>query len=338
MTPDAATAGRRMSSGLLWLGIIVTVFAALPFLGLPNFFLQQAFPLFFFIALAQSWNILGGYTGYLSLGHAGFVGIGGYAVAIPYFLLGWSPFLTFPLAAIAAGLLALVIGAICFRIRGSYFLIATMLVLFILQTLAVNLRSITNGANGIDMPLFTTNFVLEGRIWYYCGFVLVIVTSLVAFLIERSRFGLNLMAIREDEDVARTMGVRVVHCKAYAFVVSAALAGILGAFYSYRAHTIEPSTAFNLDLSAAPILMAILGGSRNWIGPIVGAIVFHVISTTLTLSVGNEYSELVFAAFLATVVLLLPEGLMGLLSAARGPRRDGATEKVSRTLADEAGK
>lgn len=306
--------------GLTLLAGIVVVFAILPFLGMSNFYLQQAFPLFFFIALAQSWNILGGYTGYLSLGHAGFVGIGGYAVAIPFFLYGWSPFITFPLAAIAAGLLALIIGAICFRIRGSYFLIATMLVLYILQTLAVNLRPITNGPNGIDLPLFTTNFLLEGRIWYYCGLALVILTALVAFLIERSRFGLNLMAIREDEDVARTMGVRVVHCKAYAFVISAAMAGVLGAFYSYRAHTIEPSTAFNIELSAAPILMAILGGSRNWIGPIIGATVFHVISTTLTLSVGNEYSDLVFAAFLAIVVLVLPEGLMGAWSAARTRR------------------
>ncbi len=321
----------------MWPAVIIAVFAALPFAGLSNFYLQQAFPLFFFIALAQSWNILGGYTGYLSLGHAGFVGIGGYAVAIPFFLLGWSPFVTFPLAAIAAGLLALIIGAICFRIRGSYFLIATMLVLFILQTLAVNLRPLTNGPNGIDMPLFTTNFLIEGRIWYYCGLALVFLTAFVAFLIERSRFGLNLMAIREDEDDARTMGVRVLHCKAYAFVISAALAGVLGAFYSYRAHTIEPSTAFNLELSAAPILMAILGGSRNWIGPIIGAAVFHVISTTLTLSVGNEYSDLVFAAFLAIVVLLLPEGLMGLWSNVRARRADRASPPSAR-LADEAAK
>jgi branched-chain amino acid transport system permease protein len=310
-------ANKNILSGLSRDLIIITglliLLLILPFLGLSNFFLQQAFTLFFFIALAQSWNILGGYTGYLSLGHAAFLGIGGYAVAIPYYLLGWSPFWTFPIAGIAAGLLALAIGVICFRIKGSYFLIATMLVLFILQTLAVNLRTITNGANGIDMPLFTTNFMLEGRIWYYCGFAMVVLTSATAFMIERSRFGLNLMAIREDEDVARTMGVRVVHCKAYAFIISAAFVGVLGAIYSYRAHSIEPSTAFNLELSAAPILMAILGGSRNWVGPIIGAIVYHVISTTLTLLVGNEYSELLFAAFLVVVVLLLPEGLMGLI-------------------------
>ena len=311
--PDAHPARTQAAT----IGAIVLCGVALPFLPVADFYIQQAFVLFFFIALAQSWNILGGYSGYLSLGHAAFVGMGGYTVASLYFLFGASPFWTFPLAGVAAAIVALIIGAICMRIRGSYFLIATMLVLFIMQSLALNLRPVTNGANGIDLPLFTDDYELEGRIWYFCGLALAIATSGIAFLIEHSRFGLNLMAIREDEDVARTMGVRVVHCKAAAFVISAALAGIAGAFYTYRAHIIEPFTAFSLDLSAAPILMAIMGGSRKWIGPIVGATIFDVISTTLTLSVGNESSDIVFALFLILVVLLLPQGLVGLAATLR---------------------
>lgn len=324
-----------MRTAMIWWGIALVV-AALPSLGLPNFYVQQGFPLFFFIALAQSWNILGGYTGYLSLGHAGFVGVGGYTVGVLFYLFKWSPFVTWPLAAVTAGALALLIGAICFRIRGSYFLIATMLVLFILQTLAVNLKGLTNGANGIDLPLFTDDFMFEGRLWYYAGLGAVVVTCIVAWAIERSSFGLNLMAIREDEDVARSMGVRVVHCKAYAFVISAALAGIIGAMYSYRAHTIEPSTAFSLELSAAPILMAILGGSRNWVGPVIGAAIFHTISTTLTLSIGNEYSDLVFAAILITVVLVLPQGLTGLFDRRR--KAQPVAPAVDAPLATEAAK
>lgn len=297
---------------LLSAGIIAVVLAALvPLLPISSFYLQSAFKLLFFMALAQSWNILGGYTGYLSLGHASFVGIGGYTVGCLYFLLGLSPFITFPLSAVTAGVLALIIGVICFRIRGSYFLIATMLVLFILTTLASNLRRLTNGADGIDLPLFT-DFATEARIWFYVGLGLVVLTSSIACYIERSSFGLNLMAIREDEDVARTMGVKVVRCKAIAFVISAALAGLLGAFYTYRAHVIEPFAAFSVELSAAPILMAILGGSRTWLGPIIGAAVYDVVSTALTLMIGNEYSDMVFAAFLAGVVLLLPNGLIGL--------------------------
>lgn len=312
------TRGGGMTLLFVLLGCLV-----LPFTPLPDFYIQQAFVLFFFVALAQSWNILGGYSGYLSLGHAAFVGVGGYTIASLHFLFGLSPFLTFPLAAVTSALLALIIGAICLRIRGSYFLIATMLVLFIMQSLALNLQPVTNGADGIDLPLFTDNFSLEGEVWYFCGLALAVVTTAVAYGIEHSRFGLNLMAIREDEDVARAMGVRVVHCKAAAFVVSAALAGVAGAFYTYRAHIIEPFTAFSLDLSAAPILMAILGGSRNWVGPIVGAAIFDIISTTLTLSVGNEYSDIVFALFLIAVVLLLPQGLVGLAARLRPPRIAG---------------
>lgn len=291
---------------------IAAAAAALPFMTMPDFYLQMSFDILFFAALAQSWNILGGYTGYLSLGHSSFVGIGGYTIACLFFAFRWSPFFTFPLAAVIAALLALLIGVICFRIRGSYFLIATMLVLFILQTLATNLTPITNGADGINLPLFT-DFAVESRIWFYVGLGLVVLTTLTAFFIEHSHFGLNLMAIREDEDVARTMGVKVVHCKAAAFAISAAFAGLLGAAYAYRAHVIEPTTAFSVDMSAAPIMMAILGGSRNWMGPLLGAVLFQSVSTALTLYVGNEYSDMLFAIFLIVVVLLLPGGIVGLL-------------------------
>jgi branched-chain amino acid transport system permease protein len=299
--------------------VLVLLCAALPFVGMSDFYVQQAFVVFFYAALAQSWNILGGYTGYLSLGHAAFVGIGGYTVAVFYHLFGWSPFVTFPVGAAFAALLAIVIGVLCFRLRGSYFLIATMLILFIMQSLALNLASLTNGATGIDLPLFTSDFSLEARLWYFCGLALLVVVSSVAIVIERSDFGLNLMAIREDESVARSMGVRVVKCKAAAFAISAALAGLLGGFYALRAHTIEPFSAFSIDMAAAPILMSVLGGSRSWIGPIVGAAIFEVISTVLTFLIGNEYSDILFALFLILVVLFLPRGVMGTLQ--RKPSR-----------------
>jgi branched-chain amino acid transport system permease protein len=313
------THARSPAAGFAITAALALVCLALPFVGLPLFYVQQAFLLFFFSALAQSWNILGGYGGYLSFGHVAFVGLGGYTVGILYYKLGLSPFITFPLAGVTSSILALIIGAICFRIRGSYFLIATMLVLFILQSLALNLRDLTNGSNGIDLPLFTNDYRFEARLWYYCGFGALVVTSLVAYAVERSTFGLNLNAIREDEDVARTMGVRTVQVKAAAFMLSAALAGMLGAMYTYRAHVIEPIGGFSIEVSAAPILMAILGGSRTWVGPIIGAVIFQTISIGLAVSFGNEYSNVVFSLFLIVVVLLLPEGLVGLARRSRKP-------------------
>ena len=313
------THARSPAAGFAITAVLALICLALPFVGLPLFYVQQAFLLFFFSALAQSWNILGGYGGYLSFGHVAFVGLGGYTVGILYYKLGLSPFITFPLAGVTSSILALIIGAICFRIRGSYFLIATMLVLFILQSLALNLRDLTNGSNGIDLPLFTNDYRFEARLWYYCGFGALVVTSLVAYAVERSTFGLNLNAIREDEDVARTMGVRTVQVKAAAFMLSAALAGMLGAMYTYRAHVIEPIGGFSIEVSAAPILMAILGGSRTWVGPIIGAVIFQTISIGLAVSFGNEYSNVVFSIFLIVVVLLLPEGLVGLARRSRKP-------------------
>ena len=313
------TQARSPAAGFTITAALALVCVALPLVGLPLFYVQQAFLLFFFSALAQSWNILGGYGGYLSFGHVAFVGLGGYTVGILYYKLGLSPFITFPLAGVTSSILALIIGAICFRIRGSYFLIATMLVLFILQSLALNLRDLTNGSNGIDLPLFTNDYRFEARLWYYCGFGALVVTSLVAYAVERSTFGLNLNAIREDEDVARTMGVRTVQVKAAAFMLSAALAGMLGAMYTYRAHVIEPIGGFSIEVSAAPILMAILGGSRTCVGPIIGAVIFQTISIGLAVSFGNEYSNVVFSLFLIVVVLLLPEGLVGLAKRSRKP-------------------
>lgn len=314
----------------IWIGlVVVALLLALPYSGVPLFYVQQAFIIFFFAALTQSWNILGGYGGYLSLGHAAFVGMGGYVVGILYLRFGLSPFLTLPFAALAAAALALLIGAICFRIRGSYFLIATMLVLFILQSLALNLKGLTNGANGIDLPLFTMDFRVEAHIWYYVGLACVVGATIVAILIERSRFGLSLMAIREDEDVARTMGVRTVQVKAAAFAISAAMAGILGAIYTYRAHVIEPFSAFSVQMSAAPILMAILGGSRTWAGPLLGAAIFQSLSIALTVLLGNEFSHIIFAVFLIVVVLLLPNGLIGLI------KRRRSAPRVSASTAEE---
>jgi branched-chain amino acid transport system permease protein len=299
----------------------------IPWVGLPDIYSEVGFLLFAYTALSLSWNILGGYAGYLSLGHGAFAGMGGYTVAWLLLRFHWSPFLTFPLAAVSAGLLALVIGVICFRIRGPYFFIATMLVLFIMQSLALNLRWLTNGSAGINLPLFTTDYVFENRLWYYIGFGLALGAAIAAILVEKSFFGLNLVAIREDEDVAQTMGVRVVWNKAAAFTLSASIAGIVGAFYTYRAHYIEPNSAFDFTLSAAAVLAAVLGGSRTWVGPIIGTLVYEGISLGLVFTVGNMFNGAVFALLLIAVVLLLPDGLIGLF------RRGGPSNPATRLRA-----
>jgi branched-chain amino acid transport system permease protein len=313
----------RRRLALTIVACMVVGLAVAPWVGLPLVLFQVAFLLFFYLGLSESWNILGGYGGYLSFGHGTFVGIGGYTIAVLLDRFGWPPFWTFPLAGLSAGLMALLIAAVALRIRGPYFLIATMLVLFIVQSAAFNLRGLTHGALGIDLPLFTRDFVAETLVWYYVGLVFAILSCGVAWAVERSRFGLALMAIREDEEVARSTGVRVVRVKTLAFVLSAAMAGLLGAAFTYRAHVIEPVTGFSLDLSAAPVLMAILGGTRTWLGPLVGSVLYVTISTEVATRIGGDWNSLLFASFLILVVFLLPTGLLGasrqLLSAVARP-------------------
>jgi branched-chain amino acid transport system permease protein len=292
-----------------------------PWVGLPEVFVSATFLIFAYAALSLSWNLLGGYAGYLSLAHAAFVGIGGYTVAILLFRYKISPFVTFWIGGILAALVAAVIGVVCLRIRGAYFFIATLLVVFIFQALAYNLRGITKGAAGIDLPLFTFDGDVEDRIWYYVGLALMVGAAAVAIAIEHSWFGLNLTAIREDEEVARAMGVRVVQSRLIAYMLSAGFAGVVGAFYFYRAHYIEPVAGFDFSLSAAPVLGAILGGSRTWLGPIAGVLVYEGMSLVLTLTVGNQYNGVIYAVLLILVVVMLPQGLVGLARSALGTFR-----------------
>jgi branched-chain amino acid transport system permease protein len=302
-----------VSTGLAVAAGVILVLALVPWIPVPEVYVGAAFVLFSYAALALSWNLLGGYAGYLSLAHALFVGLGGYTVAILLQHFQWSPFATFWIGGIVAAVVAAGIGVVCLRIRGAYFFIATLLVVFIGQALAFNLRGLTGGAPGLNIPLFTFDGDFEDRIWYYIGLALVVGAAIVAIAIERSWFGLNLTAIREDEDVARAMGVRVVQSRLIAYMISAGIAGMVGGFYFYRAHYIGPTSAFDFSLSAAPVLGSILGGSRTWLGPIVGTLVYEGLSLGLVLYIGNEYNGVIYAVLLIAVVIILPQGIVGLI-------------------------
>lgn len=302
----------------LYLAGATLLLFVIPVVQPPTLVLQVAFLVFAYAALAQSWNVFAGYSGYTNISHSAFLGVGGYTVAVLYRQFGWIPFVTFPVGGLMAAILALVIGAICLRVRGHYFLVATLLVMFIIQSLALNLKSLTNGASGIDLPLFTRDVALETLVWYYVGLALMVSTALIAVFIERSRFGLNLMAIREDEDVASSMGVRTSSTKALGFAISAFCCGVVGAMYVYRAHIVEPFGLFAFGTAVAPILMAILGGTRTWLGPIIGAFVLQIVATLLVYLIGTEINALVLAVFLIVIVLVMPEGLLGF---ARRPGR-----------------
>ena len=262
------------------------------------------------VALAQSWNLLGGYTRYLSLGHVTFFGIGAYTSAICLNDYGISPFLTAPLGGVIAALLALIIGYPSLRLRGPYFSVATLSIAFLAQVVAFNSTPM-GGGYGIQLPSLPLPIWQTEAVFYFVFLALAAIVVWWARKMERSRFGLALLAIRNDEDVAEVFGVNVVRTKLKAFVVSAFFPGVVGGLFAYQISYIDPHSAFDIGLSIDMLLMTMLGGAGRWAGPIVGATVVYLLSQTLSFIIPSELNRVVFGIILVLVVFAMPHGIIG---------------------------
>lgn len=282
-----------------------------------------------FAALAQGWNVLGGYGGYLNLGTAAFFGIGAYTTAILNYELGWSPFATAVLAGVAAVVLALVIGIPSLRIRGVYFAILTLVLTFLMQQLAFSIP-ITRGALGIFVvPLGLGQRGLE-QTFYFIFLGLAILATAVAWRVEHSRFGYALVAIKEDEDAAAVLGVRTTETKMKAFAIGAFIMGVVGGLFAQRVGFIDPDGAFLLSYAINPVIIAMYGGAGTWQGPLIGAPLVVIIDEVLRVAFGGigifgpnvpaESSSLIFGAILIVVALFARQGVMGLLRPTGGSR------------------
>ena len=211
---------------------------------------------------AAAWNIFSGYSGYLALGHAVFFGTGGYAVALAardwHVAGGWPVFRLLPFGGIVAGLIAIPVGLVALRTRRHTFVVVTIAIFFIFQLAATNL-GFTGGTSGILLPIAPFSAANYNQPFYYVAFVILIATVLVSWGVRRSRFGLQLLAIRDDEDRALGLGVKTRRLKLIAFVISAVPIGMVGGLYFYFVGQIFPQFAFDplFDLSIA--LMAFLG-------------------------------------------------------------------------------
>jgi branched-chain amino acid transport system permease protein len=282
-----------------------------------------------FWALAQGWNILGGYGGYLNLGAAAFFGVGAYTTAILNHHFGWSPFLTLVLAGAVAVLLAVMFGVPSLRIRGVYFAILTLVLTFLMQRLAFSLP-FTRGALGLFVdPLDLGQRGLE-QLFYFSFLGVALLATLVAWRVEHSRFGYALVAIKEDEDAATVLGVRTTATKMKAFAIGAFIMGVVGGLFSQRIGFIDPDAAFSLTYSINPVIIAMYGGAGTWQGPMIGAPIVVIISEILRITFGGtglfgpvvpaEVSRLVFGAILIVVALLARRGIMGMLRPSGGSR------------------
>jgi ABC-type branched-subunit amino acid transport system ATPase component/ABC-type branched-subunit amino acid transport system permease subunit len=260
---------------------------------------------------AISWNIVSGYTGYVSLGQSAFLGIGAYAVAIVSLKSGFSPFLVSPLGGMAAALVALAVGFIVMRTRGHAFVIITIAVLLLFQTIALNTSSITGGSNGLTLPLPAWSVDIQNFPFYYSMLGLMVLTQLSSVWIRRSKFGTGLIAIREDEGKAAAIGIHTVRYKVLSFVASAVFLGVAGGIYAYYLTFIDPRGMFDILVSVSIVLAVLVGGKGTVWGPLLGAFIVQPLNEATNVYAEGSQSRLVFfGAMLVLVVLFLPNGIV----------------------------
>ncbi len=267
-----------------------------------------------FMASATSWNAFSGYSGYISLGHAAFFGTGAYILAIlaERFNIpaGESMFALVPVAGLGAAVVAVPFGLIALRTRRHTFVVITIAVFFTFQLMAYNL-SITQGSSGIQVPSPNWAAATYNNPYYYVALGIVVFAMAVSWGIRRSVFGLQLLAIRDDEDRARGLGVPAGRVKLVAFVISAVPIGMCGAVYAYFLGQIFPQFAFNplFDLSVA--LMALFGGLGTLTGPLLGALVLESLQQYFTIQFTNgDLYLLVYGALFLLVLLWMPRGVI----------------------------
>lgn len=299
--------------GLLALLVFVIVF---PVLISPSTTVTASavFTLIFAIAVT-GWNIFSGYTGYVSLGHSVFYGFGAYTIAlasqdwnIPG---GFAPFLVLPLAALVCGVVALPLGWIALRTRRHTFVVVTIAFLFIFQLLAYNLRVITHGSAGIFMPITPWNADVFDLPFYYVALAVLLLTILTSWWVRQSKYGLGLLAIRDDEDRALGLGVKTGAFKLSAYILSAIFVGMAGALFAYYVGIIYPQFGFDPVVDVTIALMAFLGGLGTLVGPLVGALIVEPLQHYLDLQIGgNGLNLIIYGALFLAIILVLPQGIV----------------------------
>ncbi len=278
-----------------------------------------------FMAATTAWNIFSGYSGYLALGHAVFFGSGGYAVALAardwHFKGGWDVFALLPFAGLVAALIAIPIGLVALRTRRHTFVVVTIAIFFIFQLAAFNL-GFTGGTSGITFPFATFPVATYNNPFYYVALAILVLAVAMSWAVRRSRFGLQLLAIRDDEDRALGLGVKTRRVKLIAFVLSAFPVGMVGGLYFYFLGQIYPQFAYDPLFDVSLALMGFLGGIGTLVGPLLGALVLEALQQYFTQSFSGTGTYLIiYGVLFLVVILLLPRGVVPSLTALWQRRR-----------------
>lgn len=267
-----------------------------------------------YAAYAVAWNFMGGFTGYISLGHAAYAGLGGYATALLVIHTGMNPWVALALGALGTALLAVPIGIASLRVRGASFVIVSIALVLIMLLVAQSLGDLTRGSEGLRVPRPFGPEVMreEQHIRFYFIYVAVIAVALLLWwAIDRSQFGAGLKAIREDEDKAEALGVPTFRYKLMVFVISAFFTALAGGLYSLWFGNLDPVFQFSILAGSYMVLMSLFGGLRSLFGPVLGAVVVGYAMEVFKAYYGDTQLHLVgLGLLLALVVLFMPEGVL----------------------------
>jgi branched-chain amino acid transport system permease protein len=325
-------AGAAERSGTPWAkvgiwAVVAVVLAAFPLVFSTPAVTSVAVFSVIFMASATAWNSFSGYSGYISIGHAVFFGSGAYTIALiayhQHLPGGYGLFWYVPVAGLVAMVVAVPVGLIALRTRRHTFVVITIGAFFIFQLLAYNLSSLTEGSAGITLPTPPWTGAAFNQHFYYAGLAVLLVAVLLSTGVRRSRFGLQLLAIRDDEDRAAGLGVKTTRVKLIAYVLSAFSVGMAGAVWAYFLGDIHPQFAFTPLFDVAVAIMSFLGGLGTISGPLLGAALLESLQQYFTIqySSGDLYLFAYGALFLA-VIVALPRGVVPTIADAYGRWRE----------------
>lgn len=328
------TNGRFQLRQAWWVGLLLMILALalLPLFVRSSYILHLVILFLMWLALGESWNILGGFTGQISFGHAAFFGIGAYVTSLLFVKAGVPLWLGGLFGSLIAVVISVPIGIVCFRLRGPYFALTVLGVSEIFRLIATNWRAVTSGPVGILFPP-----VFNSKVpFYYIVLLLAVLSVSLAWLTLRSKPGYYFRAIREDQSAASALGINTTLFKLLALMESAFLTGLVGGFFAPYQGYIDPDIVFSsADISIAMIVVTVLGGIGTVFGPAVGAVIVVALSEVFRSTLGEAHF-LVYAALIICIVLFLPEGILGRLERLFSRGGISATDELSSTPTSQA--
>jgi branched-chain amino acid transport system permease protein len=290
--PGAEARRRRAAIPTSWyvtLGVVAAL-ALLPRVIVTPYYLHLLIFVLLYVGLASAWNLMGGFAGQLSLGHAGFFGIGAYTSTLLSMHFGLSPWIGMLAGMLLAMVAGTAIGYPCFRLKGPFFALATLAFGGVLRIVAIAWVDLTQGSNGLSIPFRPgfKNMMWQGKeMFFYLILAYALATVVIAWRIERSRMGHYLIALKEDDSAARMLGIDTTRYKLYATLISAALTAAGGTFYAQYIGYIEPYYVFEVNQSVQFALICIIGGMGTVLGPVLGAFIMIPLTEVLRAILGE---------------------------------------------------